>query len=115
MSTFLRLLAETLLYYLTCSLLARGKDGGPGLIRVFITVLIVAFISSAGTAMINDIWVGSVLVGIICFIILWIGLGIGLIRTILAVLIVLLLRSLMQAAFASTKVADYLSHTASFR
>jgi hypothetical protein len=112
MNTLLRLIAETLLYYLTCSLLAKGKEGGPGLLRVFIVVLIVAFVSSAGTAMINDIWVGSVLVGIISFIILWIGLGIGLIRTILAVLIVMLLRSLMQAAFASTRIADYLNHTA---
>jgi hypothetical protein len=112
MILFLRLIAETLLYYLTCSLLARKREDAPGLLRVFITVFLVAFISASGTAMINDIWVGSVLVGIISFVILWIGLGIGLIRTIIAVLIVMLLRSLMQAAFSTMQIRDYLGNTA---
>jgi len=106
----LRLLAETLLYYLACTLLARTREDAPGLLRVFITVLIVVFISSAGTAMINDIWVSSALVGIISFIILWIGLGIGLIRTIFAALIVILLRALMEAAFSRIEVSpEFLS------
>lgn len=106
---FLRLIVETLLYYLACSLMARNRENAPGLIRVFITVLIVAFISSAGTSVIDDIWVESVLVGIISFIILWIGLGIGLIRTILAALIVILLRSLLEAVFSRTDVSNILS------
>ena len=107
----LRLIAETLLYYLACSLLARTREDAPGLIRVFITVLIVAFISSAGTAVIDDLWLNNVLVGIISFIILWIGLGIGLIRTIVAALIVMILRSLMEAAFARVTVPEFLSLT----
>jgi len=106
---FLRLIAETLLYFVAARLLARGKEDAPGLIRVFITVLIVAFISSAGTAVIDDIWLNGILVGIISFIILWIGLGIGLIRTIFAALIVVLLRSLMEAAFSRPDVTDFLS------
>ena len=111
MRTLLRLLAETVLYYLAASILSKGRENAPGFIRVFITVLIVAFISSAGTAMINDIWLSSVLVGIIAFIILWIGLGIGLIRTIIAVLIVILLRSLMEHAFGPTRMSEVMNGT----
>ena len=103
--SILRLLAETLLYYLACSVLAKGKEGAPGLLRVFITVLIVAFISSAGTSIIDDIWMSSIFVGIISFIILWIGLGIGLIRTIIAVIVVMLLRTLMESAFSRSIIS----------
>jgi hypothetical protein len=97
---FLRLLAEALLYYVACSLVARGRDDAPGFLRVLIVVLLLAFVSSGIRGVIGEFWLSSALVFVINFFILWIGLGIGLIRTIFAALIVILLRALMERVFS---------------
>ena len=98
---FLRLIAEALLYYVACSLVARGKEDAPGILRVFIVVVLLAFVSAGIKGVIGDFWLSSALVFVINFIILWVGLGIGLIRTIIAALIVILLRSLMESVFGA--------------
>jgi hypothetical protein len=96
---FLQLLVEALLYYLACSIAVRRRDEAPGLLRVFITVLILAFVSGGVKAVIGDFWLSSAIVFVINFFILLAGLGIGLFRTIIAAIIVILLRSLMEWAF----------------
>ena len=116
-----QLLLETLLYYLACTLLARKREDAPGILRVFITVLLIALITWGvhsvlggtflGRGIASGMWASGVFTFILSFIILWIGLGIGLIRTILAALLVTLLHHLMAAAFSSTRVADQLSGT----
>lgn len=98
---FLRLLVEALLYYLACSLVARGKEDAPGLIRVFIVVLLLAFVSAGIKGVIGDFWLSSALVFVINFLILLIGLNIGFLRTIIAALIVILMRSLMESVFGA--------------
>ena len=105
----LRLIAEALLYYVACSLVARGKEDAPGFLRVFIVVLLLAFVSSGIKGVIGDFWLSSALVFVINFFILWIGLGIGLIRTIIAALIVIMLRSLMESVFGTGRGPELLT------
>ena len=99
---FLQLLVEALLYYLACSIAARSREDAPGLIRVFITVVILAFVSGGVKAVVGDFWLASVIVFVINFFILLLGLGIGFFRTIIAAILVILLRSLMEWAFGGT-------------
>jgi len=96
---FLQLLVEALLYYLACSLVARRREEAPGLLRVFITVLILAFVSGGVKGVVGDFWLSSALVFVINFFILLIGLGIGFFRTVIAAIVVILLRSLLEWAF----------------
>jgi hypothetical protein len=97
---FLQLLVEALLYYLSCSLVARNREEAPGLVRVLITVLLLAFISGGVKGMIGDnFWLASAIIFLInCFILL-LGLGLGFFRTIIAAVIVILLRSILEAVF----------------
>jgi hypothetical protein len=98
---FLHLLVEALLYYLACMLVARKREDAPGLIRVLITVLLLAFVSGGIRTVIGDFWLANALVFVLNFFILWIGLGIGFFRTILAAIVVILLRMLLEAVFVS--------------
>jgi hypothetical protein len=105
---FMQLLVEALLYYLACSLVARRREDAPGLIRVFITVIVLAFVSGGVKAVIGDFWMSSAIIFVINFFILLIGLGIGMFRTIIAAIVVILLRSLMELAFRSSGNASNL-------
>lgn len=96
----LQLLAEAILYYVACSLVARTREAAPGLLRVLIVVVLLAFISGGVKAVLGEhFWLGNALAFIINFIVLWIGLGIGLLRTIIAALLVLVLRAVLAAVF----------------
>ena len=97
---FLQLLVEALLYYLACTLITRRRDDAPGLLRVFVTVIVLAFVSGGVKAIIGDFWLASMIVFVVNFFILLMGLGIGVFRTILAALLVIMLRSLLEWAFA---------------
>ncbi|MBU0690678.1 hypothetical protein KKC97_02615 [bacterium] len=98
---FLQLIVEALLYYLACSIVARRREEAPGLVRVFFTVLALAFISGGVHFILgHSFWLSSAIVFVINFFILLIGLGIGFFRTIIAAIIVILLRSLMEWAFS---------------
>ncbi|MFZ5433284.1 MAG: hypothetical protein ACOZB3_05865 [Calditrichota bacterium] len=96
---FLHLLVEALLYYMACMLVARKREEAPGLIRVLITVIILAFISGGVHNVIGHFWLSNAIVFVINFFVLWIGLGIGFFRTILAAIIVILLRMLLEQVF----------------
>lgn len=98
---FLQLLVEALLYYLACSLLSKREEA-PGFLRVMVVVLALAFVSGGVNAILPDFWVSSAIIAVINFFILWLGLGIGLFRTILALIAVMLLRSLLQYYFGPT-------------
>lgn len=98
---FLQLVVEALLYYLACSLLAKKEDA-PGFIRVMLVVLLLAFVSGGVNAILPDFWVSSAVITVLNFFILWIGLGIGLFRTILALIAVMLLRTVLQHYFGPT-------------
>jgi cell division protein FtsW (lipid II flippase) len=100
MNYWLILLVEAVLYYVACSLVAKTREDAPGLIRIFIVVLLLAAISGGVSVMRWDFWSSSVIVFILQFIILWIGLGIGLFRTIIAALIVIFLRAMMEVVFS---------------
>ncbi len=116
-----QLLLETLLYYLACSLLARKREDAPGLIRVFITVFLIALITWGvhgvfggtwlGRGIASGMWASGLFTFILSFVILWIGLGIGLFRTILAALLVTVLHHLMSAALSTNKIVDHLNRT----
>jgi len=97
---FLQLLVEALLYYVACSLVARSREDAPGLLRVFLTVLVLTFISGGLKAVTGDFWLGNAVAFVLSFFVLWIGLGIGFFRTIIAAILVLLLRALLEAVFA---------------
>ena len=98
---FLQLLVEALLYYLACSIAVRRREEAPGLIRVFITVIVLAFVSGGVHSVLgHSFWLSSVIVFVINFFVLLVGLGIGMFRTIVAAIIVILLRSLMEWAFS---------------
>jgi hypothetical protein len=97
----LQLLVEAVLYYVACVMVARKREDAPGLIRVIFVVIILAFVSGGTKAVVGDFWLSSAVLFVLSFFILWIGLGIGLFRTILAAVTVLLLRSLMEAVFSS--------------
>ena len=96
---FVQLLVEALLYYLACTLLSRSREDAPGFLRIFLTVVLLAFVSGGVKAVIGEFWLSSAIVFCINFFILWIGLGIGFFRTILAAVLVILLRSLLEYAF----------------
>jgi hypothetical protein len=98
---FLQLVVEALLYYLACVLVARQREEAPGLVRVFITVLILAFVSGGVKTVIGDFWLSSAIVFVVNFFILLMGLGLGLFRTIIAAILVIFLRSLMEWAFGA--------------
>lgn len=95
----LHLLVEAILYYVACMLVARRREEAPGIIRVLITVALLAFVSGGLQAMIGHFWLSQALAFIISFFILWIGLGIGFFRTILAAILVILLRMLLERVF----------------
>lgn len=95
----LQLLAEAILYYAACMLVARSREDAPGILRVFIAVALLAFVSGGVQALIGDFWLSQALAFIINFFILWIGLGIGFFRTIVAAILVILLRMLLERVF----------------
>jgi hypothetical protein len=95
----LQLLVEAVLYYAACVMVARKREDAPGLVRVIFVVILLAFISGGVKSIIGDFWLSSAIVLVLNFFLLWVGLGIGLFRTILATVIVILLRSLMEAVF----------------
>lgn len=95
---FLQLVVEALLYYLACTLLAKREEQ-PGFLRVMFVVLALAFVSGGMNAVLPDFWISSALVAVVNFFILWLGLGIGMFRTILALIAVMLLRTLLQNYF----------------
>jgi len=95
----LHLLVEAVLYYVACMFVARRREDAPGILRVFITVALLAFVSGGVQAMIGHFWLSQALAFVINFFILWIGLGIGFIRTILAAILVILLRMLLERVF----------------
>ena len=95
---FLQLLVEALLYYLACALVSR-REQAPGLIRVFVTVLLLAFVSGGVRAVIGDFWLANGVIFVINLFILFIGLGIGVFRTIIAAILVIVLRNLLEWAF----------------
>jgi hypothetical protein len=98
----IQLLVEALLYYLACTLVARNRESAPGFIRVILVVLILALVAGGTQSLVTGaLWHSGVILFILSFIILWIGLGIGFIRTILAALIVTLLHSVLQKVFAT--------------
>lgn len=99
-STVLQLLAETLLYYFACLIVARSHADAPGFIRVLITVLILSFFAGGVHYVIHGIWSSGALLFIVSFIVLWFGLGIGFFRTIIATLIVSLLHTLLERIFS---------------
>lgn len=96
----LQLLAEAVLYYVACSLVARSRADAPGFLRVLITVILLTFLSGGVKAVVGDFWLSNAIVFVINFIILWIGLGVGFFRTIIAALIVIVLRALLSAVFS---------------
>jgi hypothetical protein len=104
----LQLFVEALLYYLACAMLVRSSQDRPGLIRVFLVVLVLAFVSGGMKAVIGNFWLTSALVFVINFFILWLGLGIGFFRTIIAAILVIILRSIMEAVFASHSTGTHL-------
>jgi hypothetical protein len=100
-SPLLQLVVEALLYYLACMIVARRREEAPGFIRVFITVLVLTFVSGGVKAVVGDFWLSSALVFVVNFFILLIGLGLGMFRTIIAALLVIVLRSLMEMVFGT--------------
>jgi hypothetical protein len=105
MNYWLVLVVEAVLYYVACSLVARTHEEAPGLLRIFIIVVLLAVISGSVAVAHWTFWSSSVIVFILQFIILWIGLGVGFFRTIIAALIVIFLRSLMEAVFSQAQHA----------
>lgn len=106
---FLQLLAEALLYYLACSFVARSREEAPGLVRIFIVVVILAFISGGVKFVIGDFWLSSGIVFFINFFILYLGLGIGFFRTAVAAILVIVLRSILERVFAAPNGPELLS------
>lgn len=96
---FLQLLAEALLYYLACRILVHRQEEAPGLIRIFVTVFLLAVVSGGLKYAIGDFWLTSIIIFVINFFILLIGLGIGFFRTVLAAILVIVLRMILTAAF----------------
>lgn len=97
---FLQLLVEAILYYVACMFVARTREDAPGLVRIFLVVLLIAFISGGMKYVIGDFWLTSGLLLVINFFILWLGLGIGFFRTVIAAIIVMILRAILEKAFA---------------
>lgn len=95
----LQLLVEALLYYAACMLVSRRREEAPGIVRVLIVVILLAFVSGGVQAVIGHFWLSSALVFVSSFFVLWIGLGIGLFRTILAAVLVAVLRWLLETVF----------------
>ena len=97
-----QLLIEAVLYYFSCSLLSKDREHAPGLIRILITVLLCVAVTG-GIRLLPlggwEIWSQSVLGMMVQFMILWVGLGIGFFRTILATLLVGLLHTLLEYVF----------------
>lgn len=106
---FLQLLVEALLYYLACSFVAKSREEAPGLVRIFLTVLVLAFVSGGVKAVVGDFWLASGIVFVVNFFILWIGLGIGMFRTVIAAIIVIVLRSILERVFAVPSGPDLFS------
>lgn len=96
----LQLLVEALLYYVACSLIARTREEAPGFLRVLLVVALLTFISGGVKAVIGDFWLSNAVVFAITFVVLWIGLGVGFFRTIIAALLVAGLRWLLTLVFS---------------
>jgi hypothetical protein len=96
----LQLFVEALLYYLACSFVARKREEAPGLFRIFVVVVIMAFISGGVKYVVGDFWLTSGILFLLNLFILWVGLGIGFFRTVLAALLVFILRSILERVFA---------------
>ncbi len=95
----LRLIAEAVLYYVACNFVARSKEDAPGFLRILIVVFLLSFVSGGLHYTIGHFWLTSFLALVISFFILWIGLGIGFFRTILAAIIVTILRMILERVF----------------
>ena len=97
---FLFLFVQALLYYVACHLLTRKTERVPGIFRLFITVfLVMVAIRFLGGALGHG-WLTHIIILIVVFVILRIGLGLGFIRTLIAVLIVFLLNLALRNVFA---------------
>ena len=96
----LQLLVQALLYYLACSLVAKQRENAPGLLRVLFIVVILAFVSGGVRSVIGVSWFSTIITAVVSFFILWVGLGVGFFRTIIAALIVALLRKLLEYVFS---------------
>lgn len=95
----LQLLVEALLYYVACSLIARTRNDAPGFLRVLFVVMLLTFISGGVKALIGDFWLSNTVIFIVNFVALWIGLGIGFFRTVIAAVLVIVLRWLLTVVF----------------
>ena len=95
----LQLLVEAILYYVACSLISRTREDAPGFLRVLFVVVLLTFLSGGVKAVIGDFWLSNAVAFVVNFIVLWIGLGIGFIRTIWAAVLVAVLRWLLTAVF----------------
>lgn len=93
-------LVQALLYYIACHLLTRKHEHVPGILRLFITVILIAAANGFLGWSLGHGWLTQVLILFVSFFILWAGLGIGVLRTILAALVVFLLNLLLAAVFA---------------
>lgn len=100
MRTLLYLLVQALLYYIACHLLTRKHEHVPGILRLFVTVLLMAAANGFLSWSVGHGWLTSALILVINFLILLVGLGIGLLRTILAAVVVFFLNLLLRAVFA---------------
>lgn len=93
------LLVQALLYYVACHLLARKSERVPGLMRLIFTVFFIVAISGFLRWALGYGWMTQVIVLVTSFFILWGGLGLGPLRTLIAALIVFLLNLALSRVF----------------
>ena len=96
---FLFLFVQALLYYVACHLLTRKTEHVPGIFRLFITVFLIMVVNWFFSGAFGHGWLTQIIILIVDFIILRIGLGLGFIRTLIAVLIVFLLNLALRNVF----------------
>lgn len=99
MRILLYFLVQALLYYIACHLLTRKHEHVPGVVRLFITVVLMAAVGGFLGWSLGYGWLTNVLILVTNFIILLVGLGIGVFRTLLAAVVVFLLNLLLRAVF----------------
>ena len=96
---FLFLFIQALLYYVACHLLTRKTEHVPGLFRLFITVFLIMVVNGFFSGALGAGWLTHIITLIVDFVILRIGLGLGFVRTLIAVLIVFLLNLALRNIF----------------
>jgi len=100
MKALLYYVVQAFLYYIACHLLTRKHEHVPGVIRLFITVVLMAAVGGFLGWSLGHGWLTNVLILVTNFLILLVGLGIGIFRTILAAVVVFLLNLLLRAVFS---------------